>query len=217
MTKKTRQLISRAAAIDASLAIIDKEGLDALSIRRLARELGVGTMTLYSYFQNKEELLDQIALQVVGNICEPQSPKGTWDVRLTQIMKRLHSIMLEHPGIGTLTISRRNPIAALDPFREVVLSILHDAGFPVRDAVNALTALATYVTGYSIVEHSRTDAQVDTERKRLAQLPKDQFPNLSASSRHYAAQISRQAFEFGLRSLIKGLALELEALEERKK
>lgn len=207
--RKKRQTISRAAAIEASLSILDQEGLDALSIRRLAAELGVGAMTLYGYFKNKEELLDQIVAHVVGNIREPRSPKGSWEERLTRIMKRLHDALLHHPGIPSLVFSRPNPIPALDPFREAVLRILHEGGFSVQEAVNALTTLATYVAGYSILEHSRTGAQAENERLRIAQLPEDEFPNLLASSKYYAVQVSKKGFDIGLYSLIQGLALRI--------
>jgi hypothetical protein len=83
--------------------------------------------------------------------------------------------------------------------------------------VNALTALVTFVTGYTIVELARGDARIDVERARLAALPKDAFPNLSAAAEHYAAQFSQRAFDSGLRSLIDGLASERAALGKRHK
>ena len=209
---RKRGSISLEAAVDAALVIIDAEGLDALSIRRLAGHLGVGAMTLYTYFENKDQLLDQVAVRVLGKIRERVPAHGTWQSRLTRTMKRLHVAMREHPGVGALSLSRHGPIAALDPFRESILAILCDAGFPIRDAVNALTALVTYVIGYTIVELARTDARIDQERARLAALPKNEFPNLAAAADHYASQFSQRAFDSGLRSLIDGLAAELAAL-----
>jgi AcrR family transcriptional regulator len=197
------------AAIGAAIGIIDRDGLEALTIRSLAEELGIGTMTLYSYVGGKDDLLDQIALRLLGRIPSEVSSGSSWSAHLTAIMSRLHDTLRQHPGVAAISMTPRGPIAALDPLRELILRILHDVGFPPRDAVNALTALVTYVTGYSIVEHARTETHIEKERSRLAGLPKAEFPHLSAAANLYAAQFSRRTFDAGLKSLIDGLAAEL--------
>jgi AcrR family transcriptional regulator len=197
------------AAVEAAIAIMDRDGLEALTIRSLAEELGIGTMTLYSYVGGKDDLLDQIALRLLGKIPSEVAANSSWSAHLTAIMIRLHHTLREHPGVAAISLTPRGPIAALDPLRELILRILHDVGFPPRDAVNALTALVTYVTGYSIVEHARTEIHIEEERARLAGLPKAEFPHLSAAANLYAAQFSRRTFEAGLKSLIDGLAAEL--------
>jgi AcrR family transcriptional regulator len=212
-SKKRRRHELRAtsldAAIEASIAIMDRDGLEALTIRSLAEDLGIGTMTLYSYVGGKADLLDQIALRLLGKIPSEIPTNSSWNAHLIAIMTRLYQILRQHPGVAAISLTPRGPVAALDPLRELILRILHDVGFPPRDAVNALTALVTYVTGYSIVEHARTDIHIEKERSRLAGLPKREFPHLSAAANLYAAQFSRRTFEAGLKSLIDGLAAEL--------
>jgi len=197
------------AAIEAAIAIMDRDGLEALTIRNLAEDLGIGTMTLYSYVGGKDDLLDQIALRLLGKIPSEIPTNSSWSAHLIAIMTRLYHVLRQHPGVAATSLTPRGPIAALDPLRELILRILHDVGFPPRDAVNALTALVTYVTGYSIVEHARTDVHMEKERSRLAALPKAEFPHLSAAANLYAAQFSRRTFEAGLKSVIDGLATEL--------
>jgi AcrR family transcriptional regulator len=220
-TKRARRRDLRATSLeeclDAALAIIDRGGIDSLTIRNLADELGIGTMTIYSYVNGKDDLLDKIAAQILGGVCESVPIRGSWDVRLAKMMTSLHDMLHLHAGVAAISVTPRGPIAALDSFREELLRILHDAGFPPPDAVNALTALVTYVTGYSMVEHARTEAHVEQERLRLASLPKDQFPLLAEAAELYATQFSQRTFRAGLRSLIDGLKIELAGLRKPSK
>jgi len=205
------------ACLDAALKIIDRDGLDSLTIRGLAQRLGIAAMTVYSYVRDKDDLLDKIAVRVLSAVSESVAAKGPWQARLTGMMTALHDTLHLHPGVAAISVTPRGPIAALDPFREALLRVLHDAGFPPPDAVNALTALVTYVTGYSMVEHARTETHVEQERLRLARLPKERFPLLSEAADLYATQFSQRTFQAGLRSLIDGLDAELTALPRRKK
>jgi TetR/AcrR family tetracycline transcriptional repressor len=207
---------SVAEAVEAGVGIIDKHGLEALTIRRLAQELGIGAMTLYSYFSTKDALLDCIAERLFGDIKRQIPAHGSWKTRLTKAMSQLQLTLREHPGAAALSLSRRGPLPALDPFRETILTILHDAGFPVRDAVNALTALIFYVTGDTIIEHARTQLQIDKERARLAKLPGAEFPHLAAAADLYADHVSQGAFDTGLKNLINGLALQLSDLQSKR-
>jgi AcrR family transcriptional regulator len=208
-------LTSVEEAVAAGVAIIDAEGLEALTIRRLAESLGIGAMTLYSYFRTKDELLDRIAEQVFGEMERQIPAQGGWETRLTIAMSRLQATLREHPGAAALSLSRRGPLPALDHFRETILGILHEAGFPRREAVNALTALIFYVTGDTIIEHARTAAQAEKERARLSKLSPAEFPHLSAVAALYAGHVSQDAFEVGLRNLIAGLAVQLRGLAPR--
>jgi len=205
------------ACLDAALEIIDHGGLDSLTIRSLAERLGIAAMTVYSYVRDKDELLDRIAVRLLGAVRESVPARGRWQARLTSMMTSLHDALRLHPGVAAISVTPRGPIAALDPFRESLLRVLHDAGFPPRDAVNALTALVTYVTGYSMVEHARTETHVEQERWRLARLPKDRFPLLAEAADLYATQFSQRTFQAGLKSLIDGLEAELNTLRQRKK
>ncbi len=213
VTKPSRRpaATSIEAAVVTGLAILDAEGLDALTIRRLAKELGVGTMTLYSYFETKDDLIDRIAAYVFGDIHTLIPESGPWDSRLTAAMKHLQATLRAHPGASTLSLTRRGPIPAIDPFRDKILGILRDGGFTLQDAIHALTALIFYVTGDIIIENARTKLETEKERARLAALPAQQYPNLSAAADHYASHVSQQAFDIGLESLIRGLALRIHA------
>ena len=125
--------------------------------------------------------------------------------RLERAVQRLHATLREHPGVAQIVASRRTPIPALDRFRETLLSIFDDAGFPIEVAVQAVSALASYAAGFANVERHRAQVSPADEAARLRALPHDAFPRLHDGAASYAGHISQDAFTLGLRSFIGGL------------
>ena len=197
---------SRPAVLEAGLRIADTEGLAGLSIRRLADELGVGTMTIYSYISTKEELLDGIATLVLNEIPRDDPGAAAFEERLELAVQELHVALREHPGVAEIVASRGAPIPALDRFREALLSILADAGLPPENAVSAVSALAAYASGFAQVELQRAQVDPEAEASRLRRLPQGDFPHLTGSADAYASHVSQDAFTLGLRSFVRGLA-----------
>lgn len=197
--------LSLEAVLDAGLRVADGEGLEALTMRRLATELGVGAMTPYSYVRTKEELLDGIAGLVLGALPPEHDAEASWQARLEHAAQRLHATLRAHPGVAQIVASRRTPIPALDRFRETLLSIFDDAGFPLEVAVQAVSALASYAAGFANVERYRAQVSPGDEAARLRALPRDAFPRLHDGAASYAGHISQDAFTLGLRSFIGGL------------
>jgi AcrR family transcriptional regulator len=206
MTTATQQpRLSRALILEAGLRIADAEGLEALTMRRLAAELDVAPMTAYTYVRTKEELVDGVAALVLAELPIEDEPGDPWQKRLEHAVHALYSALLEHPGVAQIVPSRRGPIPALDRFRETLLTILDDAGFKPGVAVQAVSALASYAEGFAATAQDRAGADPKVEASRLRGLPRDDFPRLSASADLYARHISEDAFLVGLRSLIAGL------------
>jgi AcrR family transcriptional regulator len=202
---KSERLTSLPAVLEAGLRIADSDGLDALSMRRLADELGVGAMTLYSYVRTKEELLDGIAGLVLTELPLDDPGQESWQERLEIAMHQLHVALVQHPGVAQILVSRQAPIPALDRFRETLLAILADAGFPSARAVGIVSALACYASGFAQFELHRTQVKPADEAARLRRLPRTDFPHLSETADAYAGHLSQDAFTFGLRSFIRGL------------
>ena len=194
------------AALETSLRLIDEEGLETFSMRRLADELGVGVMTLYGYVSSKDELLDRVvglALDDLGGDVPPGVPA---DDTLSAAIHDLLSRLRQHPNIVALILSRKQPFHDLDRFRDRLLGILMQAGFSAKDAVLAMNALACYTLGYALVEQMRPgDGSVETEARRLRQLPPQSFPALSKVADAYARHASAHSFDAGLTALIAGL------------
>lgn len=203
---RTRRHLSPDTVDEAALRIIDAHGAAALSMRRLADDLGVGTMTLYSYVRNKDELIDRAVERFLSAIPMPPPDGADWRDRLAGFAERFQGALVAHPGILDLMLTRRAPLAGLDPFREAVLEVLLDAGFPPGLAVDALTSLACCALGHAQHDRARAGSTPSGEALRLGALPVDRFPRLAALADTYPSQPDGRAFRVGLRALIEGLA-----------
>lgn len=133
MAKRDARTLTRERIVETAVRIGDSESLDTLTVRRLAGELGVGAMTLYSYFRNKEEILDAMADHVLGGMEVP--PAGTDDPidLLVGCGRAFRAMMLAHPCVVRLLSTRvTDSIDALDGAMEAVLDRLESAGLKGR-------------------------------------------------------------------------------------
>src|ERR671938_680342 len=121
----TQPELSREAILDAALVLIEREGLDALSMRRLAAELDVGTMTLYGYFADKRELLDALVDSVAA--AAPLPPlRGGWRGRVEGVMTALYEALSAHPSLARLRATQPIATPAAVRFTEAGLAALRD-------------------------------------------------------------------------------------------
>src|SRR4051812_40369485 len=172
----TRARLSSEQVAAAALELLDRDGLEALSMRRLAGELGVGTMTLYGYFRSKDELLDAVVDAAVAER-EPFSFEGSWQDQIRRLMQSSRRNLARHPGLVKVRAER--PVLRPEALRfaETGVTILRRAGFPGRDAARAFRLLFTYVFGYVSFSPDETagDARRDA-RSAVAALPPDEYP-----------------------------------------
>ena len=143
---RSRERTTVEEMVATAVRIIDADGLDALTIRRLASELGVAAMTVYSYVRSKDELLDLVVDGVAGDIALPPG-EGDWRKRAEALAHSLRTSLLTHPE-GARLISER-PIQSPNAFRifDAGLGIFRDAGFPDEQAADAYFAFGNYVMG----------------------------------------------------------------------
>ena len=128
-TRQARERLSREAVTGRALAVADEEGIDALTIRRLATDLGVTPMALYWHFQDKERLLDGVAERVLSEVRLPADDGSPWEVRLRALLDALLAALRAHPGVAEVVKTR---ILASEPGQELTeraLSLLRTAGF----------------------------------------------------------------------------------------
>src|SRR5215213_7832595 len=143
-----RTRLSHDAVAAAALEFLDGHDLEELSMRRLAGELGVGTMTLYGYFRSKDELLDAVVDAAVSD--QPAPPDdGPWQERLRALMRDSRAALDRHPALVKLRVHR--PVLRPEALRfcERTMSILADAGLPPDAAARAFRLLFTYLLGYA--------------------------------------------------------------------
>jgi AcrR family transcriptional regulator len=211
-----RARLDRERVARAALELLDRDGLEAVSMRRLADRLGVGTMTLYGYFASKDELLDAVIDAAVADR-EPMSLEGPWQDQLRQLMRAVRRSLGRHPSLVKVRAER--PVLRPEALRfaESGLTILRDAGFSRKDAARAFRLLFTYVFGYvSFSPDEEAEAARNASRAATAALPPDEYPALSESSEELADAMAGEAtFDFGLDLIIGGLQAHLRASSAR--
>ena len=202
--------LSREAIVGAALALVDDEGLEALTVRRLADRLGVTMMALYWHVRDKAQLLDLVGEAVLGEIALPP-PTGKWNADIRVLFHEARDGLRRHPNAAVLAFGRaRYGPSGLAMF-EGILGILAGAGFNDGDVGLAYMALYTFLRGnWSSEASARSDGDALAEfRDYLAALPADRF----ARTIEFGPALSRRNpddfFEFGLDVLIAGLEARL--------
>ena len=198
--------LTREAVAHAALERLDAEGIDALSMRRLAEELGVGTMTLYGYFRNKEELLEAV---VDAGFSDFELPSEGGDLRtaLRAFALAARAVLVRHPAL--VEIRGGGPILRPRGFRitDLGIRILTDAGLGPEDAARSFRLLFDYVFGYSIV--NRRAPSDELRREALASivaLPPEEFPALTGVADEMADAVGQEGqFEYGLDRILDGI------------
>ena len=137
-----------------AVELVDRHGLDALSMRKLGAALGVEAMSLYNHVENKDDVLDGMLELVMRQIRIP-GPVAPWDDRLRALANEIRRAGLEHPGVLPLFGTR--PIATAEGFApvEAIHEILVDAGFATERGVHAVVYVAAFVLGYLRIDLGR--------------------------------------------------------------
>lgn len=214
-TEADRARLSRAAVIDRALALSDADGLDAVTIRRLAADLGVSPMALYWHFRSKEELLAGLAGRLWAGIDTDVDPAADWTTQLRSLLESLVRVLREHPSACTLLLAaeKMNSQAALNA-TEATLDVLRRAGFDPAEA--AAIARNGLYTGLMLVmsepgsEPGLADAdRAESQRRnrvRLALLPPDRYPRVIESAAPLTAcEDPDLHYRFGIDLFIAGV------------
>lgn len=209
-TRQDRPHLSRDQVVRAALAIVDRDGLDGFSMRKLGAELGVDPMAAYYYFPNKAAVLDGIVDAVLAETPSAPADDAPWDVRLREMMRTARHALRAHPhALPVLSTRQPSSIASLQR-AEAAVAILHAAGFAPEEAFQVLNCMAGYVVGVTLAEvglqpggvSDPTDAEV---MAHIAQLPASEFPLLTALFRNASLFDADARFEDGLDLFIAGL------------
>jgi AcrR family transcriptional regulator len=143
-----RAQLTRERVVAAGIELADRDGIESISMRRLAQELGVEAMSLYTHVRNKEDLLDGMVDAVIGEI--PTSTGGAgWKASLRQMSLAARSVVLTHPWAPRPIESRTTLGPAALRYVNAVLGILREGGFTVAQAHHALHILGSRVLGFT--------------------------------------------------------------------
>lgn len=143
-----RTQLTRERVVAAGIELADRDGIESISMRRLAQELGVEAMSLYTHVRNKEDLLDGMVDAVIGKI--PMSADGAdWKTSLRQMVLAARSVVLTHPWAPRPIESRTTPGPATMRYLNTVLGVLREGGFTVAQAHHALHILGSRLLGFT--------------------------------------------------------------------
>ncbi len=202
----TRERILRTA-----LRIMDEEGLDAITMRRIGRELGVEAMSLYNHVEDKDDVLEGVSELVLSEFEFPE-PVEDWEESVRAGARAWRSLLLAHPNVCTLLSERRKPIGspeALKPI-EYALDVLHRAGLTEKETVQAFRLFGGYVMGSVTMQVGNMMTGVDgaplmTPEELGAVLPPARVPRFLQMLPHLQECDPDEDFEFGLDVLIAGI------------
>jgi TetR/AcrR family transcriptional regulator, tetracycline repressor protein len=207
---RTREPLTRERVIEAAMRVMDGEGLEAVSMRRVAREVGVEAMSLYHHVEDKEDLLDGICEHVMAQFDFPE-PVEDWAENCRRGARAWRRLLQAHPAVMRLFAEQRGPIRSIDSVRptEFALRILRSCGLTDRDTAQAFHAFGGYIQGFVMMELGSIAGGSDEVHQKAhaelaAKLP-DEFAALQACSPYFAECDPDEQFEFGLDLLIRGL------------
>ena len=203
--------LSKQRLVVEAVRLADLEGVDGLSMRRLAGALGAGAMSLYHYVASKDELLDAM-IDVVFEEIELPPEEADWQSAMRRVAISTRQVLARHPWAIGLMESRTTPGPANLRHREAFTACLRRAGFSALTATHANWLLNSYVYGYALQAASLPFDTADelaemTEDVYLPQLPPDEFPflNESAAALVAAGYDPAEEFTFGLDLVLAAL------------
>lgn len=187
--------------VEAALTIIQAEGLEALSMRRLSRELGRSAMAPYWYVNDKQELLELVARKLLAEVEIPAASAGPWDERLRTVLRNIDDRLHDHPGVASVLLERMTHTDL--SLMSAILQILIDAGFEGPRVFLSYAMIHTYLFGRYQVQvlggHDEWPTTAD-----LGEPLTSLIPNLE----HLRG---RDFFSYGIDTLIAGLRAQLAA------
>ncbi len=184
----------------ATLAVLDREGLDALTMRAVAKELGMATMSLYRYVADKDELEALVVEHVLARV-SLTVPPGDWPSRLTALLTRMRAAVLEHPSTVPLVLRHRHSAPSSLAWVEAALAVLTDAGFTGERRVVAQRTIVSYLLGALQNDHYGPLAGAGTAAMATA----EQFPLLAETAGAARKVSAEEEFLRGLEIVLRGL------------
>lgn len=204
-----RQPLSGTRIVEAAVAVADRGGLAAVSMRNVGRELGVEAMSLYHHVANKDALLDALAEWILAGIELPDDHQP-WRAGMVKRAASARDVLTSHPWALGLIESRATPGPALLRHHDAVLGCLLDSGFPVDLAAHAFSVIDAYVYGFVLTEQNlpfdpAADAGAEAYAAGVASLLEN-YPHLAAVVSALAGGYSfTSEFEYGLDLILDGL------------
>jgi AcrR family transcriptional regulator len=204
-----RTPLNRERVLRAAIALADEQGLTALTMRRLAQQLGVEAMSLYHHVPGKDRLLEGM-LELVTEEMTVARPGGDWKAELRASALSAHEVLGRHPWAAGAISATARPIEARFRFMEGLLSTLRAAGLTPTQTDHAYHALDSHITGFTLWVASMRLDEIDLQqmaRQVMRELPRSEYPGLIEHIEVHLAPRDPDdegSFAFGLDLLLDG-------------
>jgi AcrR family transcriptional regulator len=216
--KPRRRTLTRDAIVDAALRVLDAEGLDAVTMRRVAQELDTGGASLYAHVDGKDDLIELVRDQVIGEVRIPEPDPENWQEQVKECVREMRRVMVAHRDIARASLANiplgPNALAVMDR----MLAVMRAPGLPDQLVAWAADLLGLYATAVAVEESAYAARLTPEEMGRyfeelgqyIHSLPADRFPNFAALAGSMTTGAGDERFEFGLDVLVAGLAAQAE-------
>lgn len=205
--------LSRARIISAAVDLIEGEGVEAVSMRRIAALLGCGVMSLYNHVPSKAALLDDVAERVISGIEFTAMPGASWEEQVRAQARAFRAIARKYPRSTMLVVSR--PTASLTGLRPIenALATLREAGCGGSEAVLIVRAFIAFIMGSLLREVGVTPGLREEAAATVAAAAPDpvEFPQVTSLATELSRRDPDGDFEFGLDLLVHAIAALLPA------
>jgi AcrR family transcriptional regulator len=216
---QVKRQLSQDLIVEAGLRILDAEGFDALSMRRVAQELDTGPASLYAHVANKEELLELVYERVLSEVELPERDPSRWKDQLRAYAMEVHRVFNAHADVARAALANIPTGQQSLRVGEFVFGLLIEAGMSPREASLAVDRIALYVVGdayegslhWARMRASGLEPQEYFERfvgqiaDYYRKLPPERFPHLSAFVDDLIADDGEDRFRYGLELLLDGI------------
>ncbi|GEL17731.1 TetR/AcrR family transcriptional regulator [Pseudonocardia asaccharolytica] len=209
-----RRQLSREVIVEVALQVLRAEGIDAVSMRRVATELGTGAASLYAHIANKDELLELVFDEVVGEVPVPEPDPRRWQEQVTQLWKDSHAALARHGDIARVALGT----VPLGPnalrVSEATMALLRLGGVPDQTVAWAVDVVGLFVAANAVEGAVHVDRQragrdprayFEQVGRYLSELPADRFPTMAALAPLMLQGSGEERFVFGLNLLVEGL------------
>ena len=206
-------MLSQDLILQAAKLIVQTDGLEKLSMRKLAAELNVKAMSLYNHIKNKEHIIDLLLDNVVSQNTLPQENEN-WQWEMLKRAESAHQVFLENSWSLMPLLSRINSGPSMLRYIDRSLACLHYAGFSLPEADQILNYFDSYIYGFTLIELQfpiQTENYLSTTEEMLPALPQKDYPAM-----HQLSMIllqnkydGKQDFVSGIQTILKGLETKL--------
>lgn len=211
-TRRDRPPLTREAVLEAAVRVADAAGITAVTMRNVAKELGVEAMSLYHHVEGKDAILDGIVDLVFAEISLPPA-NGQWRQAMRARASSMRAVLLRHSWALGMLDSRAAPGIATLRHHDAAIAVLRAGGFTLAATASAFSLLDSYVYGFVLQERSlpfgSNEELGDVADGMLARITADSFPHLSAIILDHA---HRPGYDYAEEFTI-GLELVLDALD----